>query len=166
MDVSYGKPEEDLQTHYIESVKEGVDKVYEFSRIPLKLCSNRTKHYPDIGITTRTYDKRDFVWLFNPHRKNGLTPKLQRAWESPYKVMKKINDLGFWVQLHTQYKPKMIHVEYRRNMEKVHFGGFPPPLLTLQEDGLQQAPMRLRSMMTTMRIVRDVLLSTVDHLEP
>ena len=51
----------------------------------------------------------DAAWLHNPQRKKGLTPKLQRPWQGPYTITKKINDLVYRIQLSPTAKPKVVH---------------------------------------------------------
>ena len=50
----------------------------------------------------------DAVWLHNPQRKKGLTPKL-RPWQGPYTVTMKINDLVYRIQLGPKAKLKVVH---------------------------------------------------------
>ncbi len=57
------------------------------------------KRYHDVGSATRQFKMGDPVWLYNPHRKKGLAPKLQKSWEGPYLVIKWINDLVYRIQL-------------------------------------------------------------------
>ena len=49
------------------------------------------------------------VWFHNPQRKQGLTPKLQRPWQGPYVITKKINDSVYRIQLNPRSKPKVVH---------------------------------------------------------
>ena len=51
----------------------------------------------------------DAVWLHNPQRRKGLTPKLQQPWQGPYIITKKINDLVYRIQLSLKAKPKVVH---------------------------------------------------------
>ncbi|GFV75368.1 retrovirus-related Pol polyprotein from transposon 412 [Trichonephila clavipes] len=59
-----------------------------------------------IGMETR-YDARatghefregNKVWLLNPKRRKGLSPKLQTNLEDPYTVLKRLNDVVVWIQ--------------------------------------------------------------------
>ena len=51
----------------------------------------------------------DAVWLYNPQRKKGVSPKLSRLWQGPYVVMRKLNDLVYRIQLGPRQKPKVVH---------------------------------------------------------
>ena len=57
------------------------------------------KRYYDIGTTESKLEVGDAVWLYNPQRKKGLSPKLQKPWQGPYVIIKRINDLIYRIQL-------------------------------------------------------------------
>ena len=38
------------------------------------------------------FSRGEIVWLHNPQRKKGLSPKLSRSWEGPYVVVHRVND--------------------------------------------------------------------------
>lgn len=52
------------------------------------------------------------VWLLNPQRKRGLSPKLQRQWEGPYKVLKRINDVIYRIKKIPAGKPRVVHYNH------------------------------------------------------
>ena len=58
------------------------------------------------------YDLRaegDAVWLHNPHKKVGHSPKLMGPCEGPYTITKVINDVVYQVQLTARNKAKVVH---------------------------------------------------------
>ena len=63
----------------------------------------------DTLLEGQLLDVGDAVWLHNPQRKKGLSPKLQRPWEGPYIVTKVINDSVYRIQLGAKTKPKVVH---------------------------------------------------------
>jgi len=58
------------------------------------------------------------VWLFNPQRKKGKTPKLQSSWEGPYTIVKKLSDVTFRIQKSARHKLKIIHVDRLASFEE------------------------------------------------
>ena len=111
IDLLYQRPEEeDLHTPYVEALQERMDKVHDYARNQLQLSSDRMKRYHDVGTASRLFDVGDPVWLYNPRRVKGLTPKLQKPWEGPYTVLKRINDLVYRIQLSPRTKPKVVHL--------------------------------------------------------
>jgi len=51
------------------------------------------------------------VWLFNPQKKKGKTPKLQSNWEGPYRIVKKLSDVTFRIQKSARHKLKVVHAD-------------------------------------------------------
>ena len=64
------------------------------------------KGYYDIKADAHALPKGTFVWLHNPKRKKGISPKLSRPWEGPYLVTRKWNDV---IQRSPKSKQKIVH---------------------------------------------------------
>ncbi|GBM55864.1 hypothetical protein AVEN_238047-1 [Araneus ventricosus] len=64
----------------------------------------------DSRATDHHFKEGDLVWMYNPKRRRGLSPKLQQNWEGPYTVVKKLNDVVYRVQRSPNAKPKVIHI--------------------------------------------------------
>ncbi|XP_074029272.1 uncharacterized protein [Leptinotarsa decemlineata] len=84
IDVLCGSPSDDSGTYF-------------------RLSSDRMK--------TRFDKNSQTVWLYQPQRRKGLCPKLQRLWQGSYLVIKKINDLVYRIQSSPRSKPKVVHIE-------------------------------------------------------
>ena len=61
----------------------------------LKIASDKMKTRFDISSNSVGFQEGDQVWLFNPKRRCGRSPKLQSNWEGPYTVKKRINDVVY-----------------------------------------------------------------------
>ena len=57
------------------------------------------KNYYDLCADDITFEEGDAVWLHNPCKKVGHSPKLMRPWEGPYTIIKVINDVVYRIQL-------------------------------------------------------------------
>ena len=73
------------------------------------MVSDKAKERYDLLQTALALDRGNFVWLHNPQRRKGFSSKLQRPWEGPYMITKKINDLVYRIQLGPKTKPKVVH---------------------------------------------------------
>ena len=51
------------------------------------------KDYYDHNLARRDLQEGDLVWVHNPQRKKGVTPKLIRYWKEAFVITKKTNDL-------------------------------------------------------------------------
>ena len=112
VDLLTGRPnDEPLSevTDYAIDLQEKLERVHNFARENLKLRSDKMKEYYDASSQEETLHEGDPVWLYNPTRKKGLSPKLMRPWQGPYIIVKKINDLVYRIQLGVKCKPKVVH---------------------------------------------------------
>ena len=110
IDLLMSRSEESLPVHtYNEKLQQHLEQVHHYARESLKLASDRMKSYYDVHAEHKTFREGDVVWLYNPRRKPGHTPKLMRPWEGPYTITKAINDLVYRIQLTSRSKPKVVH---------------------------------------------------------
>ncbi|GBM91463.1 hypothetical protein AVEN_52163-1 [Araneus ventricosus] len=76
----------------------------------VELARKRMKTRYDSRAKDHHFKEGDLVWMHNPKRRRGLSPKLQQNWEGPYTVVKKLNDVVYRVQRSPNAKPKVIHI--------------------------------------------------------
>ncbi|KAJ8917903.1 hypothetical protein NQ315_002595 [Exocentrus adspersus] len=95
----------------ISRLEERLKTVHEFARNRLLMTSDRMKMRLDVKPGQNVFKEGDAVWLYQPGRKKGLSPKLQRPWEGTYLIVKTINDLVYRIQMSPKAKPKVVHVE-------------------------------------------------------
>ena len=55
------------------------------------------------------FEVDELVWLYNPKRKKGLSPKLTCDWEGPYIILKRINELLYRIRKSAREKPRVVH---------------------------------------------------------
>ena len=112
IDLIYGRPDQEPSRStsvYSENLEARLEQVQEFARSHLKLVSDRMKERYDSSADGTLLERGDPVWLYNPQRKKGKSPKLTRPWQGPYMVTKRINDVVYRVQLSPRSKPKVVH---------------------------------------------------------
>ena len=64
--------------------------------------------YYDIDTAESKLGVGDAVWMYNPQRKKGLSPKLQKPWQGPYVIVKRINDLIYRLQLGPRSRQRVV----------------------------------------------------------
>lgn len=115
LDLLHGQPpgdeEENEQkyTKYSEQLGEKLHSIHEHAREHLTISGENLKTRYDIRANTHAFKEGDQVWLHNPRRKKGVSPKLTSDWEGPYSVLKKINDVVYRIQLTRRSKPRVVH---------------------------------------------------------
>ncbi|VEN40030.1 unnamed protein product [Callosobruchus maculatus] len=110
-DLMFGcKPGDDVAGEdYVTNLRRKMDEADEEVRHNIRTASDRMKMTYDVGSSETAYQPGDLVWLYNPQKRHGLTPKLQSSWEGPYKVVKKINDVIYRIKKADGGKPTVVH---------------------------------------------------------
>ena len=115
VDILYGQPVTDehfeSESEYVETLKKKLEAAHEFARQQLQRSACRQKRYYDLKVYGNPYQRGDFVWLYLPRRKVGLSPKLQTFWEGPYLIVQKISDALYAVQRSKTSKKEVVHFD-------------------------------------------------------
>jgi hypothetical protein len=96
--------------------------VYDVARENIQWRSDRQKRNYDLKSHIKRYEPGEAVWVHNPARKKGISPKLSRPWEGPFLVTKRLSDVTYRVQRGSKAKPKVVHFDRL----KVYQGNNPP----------------------------------------
>ncbi|KAJ8936747.1 hypothetical protein NQ318_016118 [Aromia moschata] len=132
-DLILGHPLEENQERslpeFVENLRERLNRIHRFASEKLKMHSDKMKQRLDTTSTAIAFEPGDAVWLYAPKRMKGRSPKLQKNWEGPYTIIKKINDLVYRIQLSPRSKPKVVHLE-----RLARYTGHDPPDWFVVED--------------------------------
>ncbi|GFV04281.1 retrovirus-related Pol polyprotein from transposon 412 [Trichonephila clavipes] len=94
---------------YIEKLQALMEEMHNLARERIAMASEMMKTRYDSRTTGHDLHEGDKVWLINPKRCKGLSPKLQTNWEGPYTVLKRLNDVVVRIPKSPHSKPKVIH---------------------------------------------------------
>ncbi|GBN64392.1 hypothetical protein AVEN_67941-1 [Araneus ventricosus] len=77
-DILFGRPSGKpfSPDEYLNNLEARLESVHAFARERIKLASERMKTRYDSGATDHHFKDGDQVWLYNPKRRRGLSPKL------------------------------------------------------------------------------------------
>ncbi|MCG7876282.1 MAG: RNase H-like domain-containing protein [Candidatus Thiodiazotropha endolucinida] len=114
IDLIFGQPgsegnEKVFGSQYARQLEDRLNEVHEFARNRMKLASDAMKRKYDIRTNLNMFEVGDSVWLFDPVRKIGLNPKLQRPWKGPFKVIEKISDILYRVKQSPRHRSRVVH---------------------------------------------------------
>ena len=114
IDMVFGQPERENSeevygSQYANQLSERIGEIHEFARNRLQIASDAIKRNYDIKSNLYEFQVGDAVWLYDPVRRVGLNPKLQRPWKGPYKVITKLSEILYRVQLSPRHRPKVVH---------------------------------------------------------
>lgn len=114
-DLKFGTPPgySGIMSEYVSELKNKLNYVHHLVRKRLRITSDRMKTRYDRRANTAGFQADDLVWLYNPKRQKGLSPKLQADWEGPYLVITRINDVVYRIQRHGKPRAKMkvVHID-------------------------------------------------------
>ncbi|UYV71059.1 K02A2.6-like [Cordylochernes scorpioides] len=130
-DVLLGRPEETFEdtNEYISHLEERMLSIHQWAREKIHFSSEKMKDSYNVKTSHKTFKEGEMVWLHNPQRKKGLSPKLQYQWEGPYKIIKCLNDVIYQIQKTRTSKLKVVH--YNR---LAPFRGSVPEQWTVRDD--------------------------------
>ncbi|CAG2188088.1 unnamed protein product [Mytilus edulis] len=111
---------------YIGKLQDNINKAYDIVRGHMKTQQKRQKVNYDLKQSGKPYKENDLVWLFTPRKKKGLSPKLQKFWVGPYRIVKKLSDANYMIQLEGSLAKRIVHYNslklrrlYKRHLYKV-----------------------------------------------
>ncbi|XP_042237389.1 uncharacterized protein LOC121876383 [Homarus americanus] len=88
VDLLTGRPPDEERTEettsYVKSLQERLTKVHHKVRGALEFSGEVMKRNYDVKASLVCYKDGNKVWLYNPLRKKGQSPKYQSPWEGPY----------------------------------------------------------------------------------
>ena len=111
-DLLFGSPlVQELETgDYVNKLRTNLLKTHAMVRERLYAAGKRMKTRYDAKANMAGFEVGDAVWLYNPKRKRGRSPKLSPAWEGPYIIVTRINDVVYRIQKTKKSKMKVVHV--------------------------------------------------------
>lgn len=113
LDIMYSNSEEEEveACEYVVELKERLNTAYESARTEIAKRHRRQKRLYDQRKHGKPYEPGDFVWLYNPVRKKGITTKLSCNWYGPFKVIKRLSDTIYRIQKNKKAVPRVVHYD-------------------------------------------------------
>ena len=138
IDLALGRPTEAPQTavEYANTLQERMERVHDFARNHLRIMTDQMRQRYGSSPGCQQLQPGDAVWLYNPQRRKGLTPKLQRPWQGPYTIIKRINNVVYRIKLGPTTKPKVVH----RNRLWKYTGANTPTWFRATEEAVNSSP--------------------------
>ena len=112
-------PDEDLAMktgensvdHVVRKMQIAMQLAYGVTRDKLQSSAVMQKHYYDRKAKPNQWTAGQSVWLYNPRRRKGRTPKLDKPWEGPFAIVKVFSNVLCMIQRNRRSKPKVVHVD-------------------------------------------------------
>ena len=94
---------------YVQHLKDIMEEVNMEVRCNLGHSAARMRTYYDRKADDEVYQPGDAVWYYYPRVKKRFSPKLMRPWTGPYKVMSRIHDNTYRIQLSSRTRPRVVN---------------------------------------------------------
>uniref|UniRef100_W5MTW2 Integrase catalytic domain-containing protein n=1 Tax=Lepisosteus oculatus TaxID=7918 RepID=W5MTW2_LEPOC len=78
-------------------------------RTHLTQAGVQQKRYYDLRFRGPAFQPGDSVWVYNPRRRKGLSPKLVPSWEGPAEVLRVVGEVCYRVRLRTRGRVVVLH---------------------------------------------------------
>ena len=108
----HAEPEEpEPIDHFVKRLGETIERVYQLARENAEQATRVQKKYYDSRARHVTFKVADSVWLYNPIRKKGRTPKLDMSWQGPYAITNLIGGVLAEIKQSRRSKARIVHVD-------------------------------------------------------
>ena len=96
-------------TEFARDLRDRMSEVRSTVANNLKMSAETMKRRKDEKAIGNPYIEGDQVWLFNPRRKKGQSPKLSSHWEGPYTIVKVLSAVTYRIRAPGKVACKVVH---------------------------------------------------------
>jgi len=114
VDLATGRPPQEVTdpiSNYAQMLQERLITAHRLVRNSMRTAGNNMKTRYDWHSREVKYNVGDHVWLHNPLRKRGLSPKLQSPWEGPYEILQVMSDVTYKIRRGPQKRSRVVHAD-------------------------------------------------------
>lgn len=116
IDLVIGRPPDEklptVQSEYAVALQQRLEDTRRRVSEHLKLAGRTMWQQYQQRVRETKHQPGDKVWLHNPRRVRGLSPKLQSAWQGPYEVLEALSSVTYKIAaVGTRRRPKVVHVD-------------------------------------------------------
>jgi transposase InsO family protein len=97
--------------YFVARMEQTLRQVFKLVRDHLKAASVIQKRYYDRASNVRKLKIGQGVWLYNPQRRKGKSPKLQVSWEGPYAVIRIYRNVVVEIKASSRCRSKVVHID-------------------------------------------------------
>ena len=94
---------------YVKTQRDRMASIRAQTAANLKVSAETMKQRVDTKATMEPLEEGDQVWLYNPQRKKGLSPKLSSPWDGPFSVVQRLSSVTYRIRKNKNSAPKVVH---------------------------------------------------------
>ena len=116
VDLATGRPPgaelPNTYTDYAQTLQQRLEEAHRWARQHLKVSGQAMWRQYQGRARNAQHRPGDWVWLHNPQRKPGKSPKLQSDWKGPYKVAEVLSAVNYRLEMPEKKRAsKIVHVD-------------------------------------------------------
>lgn len=112
-EVAFGKPPDTFAVppgpEYARRLQDRIESAHAFARDQLEKAGMRQKRNYDVRSKGRHFEAGELVWVYSPRRKKGRCPKLDCHWVGPCRVLERMGEVVYRVQLPPRGRKVALH---------------------------------------------------------
>ena len=114
VDLAFGSPPcPDLPgepgREYLHSLRQQLMEAHDFARRRQEQAGEKQKRAYDVHCRGRPFSPGEKVWVYNPTRKKGISPKLTSKWVGPCEVLEQLSDVVYRVRMSVRGRVVVLH---------------------------------------------------------
>ena len=94
---------------YARKLQDRLESAHEFARDKLQLAGAKQKRNYDVHTRGRHFEAGELVWVYSPQRKKGRCPKLDSVWVGPCRILERLGEVVYKVQLPPRGRKVALH---------------------------------------------------------
>lgn len=94
---------------YVDQLRHLLLRVYALVRTNIDHSTAIQKRCYDHRAKRPEFREGQPVWLYNPQRRRGISPKLTAPWQKGYIIMKRLDDITFRIQSGPNARAMVVH---------------------------------------------------------
>ncbi|XP_023193030.1 UPF0524 protein C3orf70 homolog isoform X1 [Xiphophorus maculatus] len=112
-ELSFGRPPDapavSAGPEYARKLQDRLETAHAFARRQQEQAGVRQKRNYDVRAKGRHFTPGELVWVYNPRRKKGRCPKLDSQWVGPCRVLERMGEVVYRVQMLQNRRKLALH---------------------------------------------------------
>lgn len=112
-ELAFGRPPDSPDIppgpEYARRLQDRLETAHHFAREQQQGAGRRQKRNYDTRAQGRHFSVGELVWIYNPQRKKGRCPKLDSQWMGPGRVLERLGEVVYRVQMPYRQKKVVLH---------------------------------------------------------
>ena len=100
---------------FVERQQRLAEETFQLVRQNLSRNAQRRKSAYDDKVRETSYEVGDNVWYYYPRKYTRMSPKWQRCFIGPYRVVRKLPPVNYVIQRSSKSKPFVVHADKLKN---------------------------------------------------